>query len=73
MVLKHYILFNIDFDEFESSVIFNGTQTPVALTGTPDLFESSVIFNGTQTQMIIVESACEFESSVIFNGTQTGR
>ena len=56
---------------FESSVIFNGTQTselPVAETVG---FESSVIFNGTQTISTIIRILLLFESSVIFNGTQT--
>ena len=34
---------------FESSVIFNGTQTQVARSVYRQAFESSVIFNGTQT------------------------
>ena len=34
---------------FESSVIFNGTQTVGAEHTGEEVFESSVIFNGTQT------------------------
>ncbi len=34
---------------FESSVIFNGTQTECAGLRPALTFESSVIFNGTQT------------------------
>ena len=34
---------------FESSVIFNGTQTGELVLALPLGFESSVIFNGTQT------------------------
>ena len=34
---------------FESSVIFNGTQTLHLLEYLSEQFESSVIFNGTQT------------------------
>ena len=34
---------------FESSVIFNGTQTLGCVQNGISTFESSVIFNGTQT------------------------
>ena len=34
---------------FESSVIFNGTQTEPVANKNDSKFESSVIFNGTQT------------------------
>ena len=56
---------------FESSVIFNGTQTELTVSLNATLFESSVIFNGTQTDKSTFEVGYMFESSVIFNGTQT--
>ena len=56
---------------FESSVIFNGTQTDVAQPQIQVQFESSVIFNGTQTLLSPTFDCSAFESSVIFNGTQT--
>ena len=37
-------------DPFESSVIFNGTQTEPVANKDDSKFESSVIFNGTQTE-----------------------
>ena len=57
--------------KFESSVIFNGTQTAQLYAYSFDWFESSVIFNGTQTDGDYICNECLFESSVIFNGTQT--
>ena len=56
---------------FESSVIFNGTQTDDLSRRMKMAFESSVIFNGTQTTGSITSVLQLFESSVIFNGTQT--
>ena len=56
---------------FESSVIFNGTQTSSPQKQSMFTFESSVIFNGTQTQIKVYSDLMLFESSVIFNGTQT--
>ena len=38
---------------FESSVIFNGTQTARDVELVETEFESSVIFNGTQTQPLL--------------------
>ena len=56
---------------FESSVIFNGTQTIKLACHMDHVFESSVIFNGTQTLTKRDNKMNQFESSVIFNGTQT--
>gem|GEM_PF-5070456 len=56
MVLK----LGVNVDElwvvFESSVIFNGTQTPTRGQKCLKTFESSVIFNGTQTSDVVAVS-----------------
>lgn len=50
--------------EFESSVIFNGTQTQDTQRMTDRWFESSVIFNDTQTEKVVLYPLPQFESSV---------
>ena len=40
--------------KFESSVIFNGSQTFAGCTLLTTVFESSVIFNGSQTEICFV-------------------
>ena len=49
---------------FESSVIFNGTQTALIAVKFTFVFESSVIFNGTQTKQLQIMPLMLFESSV---------
>ena len=64
MVLKHkFNVFGRPL-EFESSVIFNGTQTWTNMTDKNDVFESSVIFNDTQTEKVVLYPLPQFESSV---------
>lgn len=49
---------------FESSVIFNGTQTEKGNEFVYYMFESSVIFNDTQTEKVVLYPLPQFEISV---------
>ena len=57
--------------EFESSVVLDGTKTIASLISGIAGFESSVVLDGTKTPSSLSTCATWFESSVVLDGTKT--
>ena len=62
---------HIEYSQFESDVISDGTQTFFFARFLACPFESDVISDGTQTMVYFAHSSALFESDVISDGTQT--
>ena len=61
----------LNWDEFESSVVLDGTKTYFLANRLNVLFESSVVLDGTKTPPFVTFLMTEFESSVVLDGTKT--